>query len=300
MHFGFCLPNNQGVDDPADLVELAVLAEDLGYDSVWTSEHLFHASYVEKRLGDRPYHEPLTVLAAVAVRTTRVRLGTSVLVLPWHHPVRLAKTVATLDVLARGRVTLGVGVGAAPDEYAALGVPFAERGALADEMLDAMRALWTEERPHFDGAHYRFSGLPFSPKPAQEPHLPLWIGGSSRAALRRVVRAGDGWHPLSLSPADLASRLELLRRELEAAGRDTGLPVTVAVRVMLDLRDEPWERPIDQRRSCRGTPAEITAMVRAYSDAGATHLVLDAYTRDMARTRELMQWFQQEVRPSCR
>jgi len=125
MRLGFSLPNNQGTERVADLVDLAREAEQLGYHSVWVSEHLWHSSYVARRLGSRPYHEPLTVLTAAAPATSSIRLGTSVLVLPWHHPVRLAKTIASLDDLADGRIDLGVGVAVTEDEFANLGIDFA-------------------------------------------------------------------------------------------------------------------------------------------------------------------------------
>ena len=167
-----------------DLVDFGVSAERLGYQSVWVSDHLFHAAYVAARLGDRPYHEPMTVLTAIAARTHTVELGTSVLVLPWHHPVRLAKTVASLDNLSNGRVIVGVGVGSTEDEYQALGVPFDRRGQIANEYLAAMRALWTEQVPAYHGEHLSFEGLRFEPKPVQTPHPPIWVGGSSPAAIR--------------------------------------------------------------------------------------------------------------------
>ena len=292
MRFGFHLPNNQGLEDAGDVVEIARLAEGLEYDSVWVSEHLFHASYVAQRLGDNPYHEALTVLAAAATATSRVRLATSVLVLPWHHPARLAKTVATIDALSGGRVVLGVGVGAAPDEFAALGIPYEQRGAIADEMLEAMRVLWSEGKPNFRGERYAFSGLFFSPKPIQKP-LPVWIGGNSPAALRRLVRFGDGWHPLRCSPSDLASGTEALRKGLRAAGRNPEVPI--AVRVFLEFVDTPQDRPPEERRSCRGTPSEIAATVRAYESAGATELILEVNTPDMARLRDHMTRFRDEV-----
>ena len=128
MKFGFGIPNNQGVEDPNDLVSLAVAAERLGFHSVWVREHLFHSTYVAERLGDKPYHDALTVLTAIACSTKTVRLGTSVLVLPWHDPARLGKMVATLDQLSRGRVDLGVGVAMTRDEFENLGIDFATRG----------------------------------------------------------------------------------------------------------------------------------------------------------------------------
>ncbi|MBT5811255.1 MAG: LLM class flavin-dependent oxidoreductase, partial [Rhodospirillaceae bacterium] len=165
MKIGYSIPNNQGVEDPNDLVALAVKAEQFGFDSVWVAEHLFHSSYVAERLGDKPYHEALTVLTAIACATKTVRLGTSVLVLPWHDPARLAKTVATLDQLSGGRVDLGVGVATTQDEFENLGVDFASRGRRANEVLGAMQALWTQDTPKFSGEFYQYEGLKFSPKP---------------------------------------------------------------------------------------------------------------------------------------
>ncbi|MEC9239024.1 MAG: TIGR03619 family F420-dependent LLM class oxidoreductase, partial [Pseudomonadota bacterium] len=192
MKLGFSLPNNQGVAHVNDLVTLAIEAESLGYHSVWVSEHLFHATYVASRLGDAPYHEALTILTAVAGATSKVRLGTSVLVLPWHHPVQLAKRVASLDDYSEGRVSLGVGVAQTEDEFENLGVPFSHRGRIADEMLTAMKILWTEKYPKFYGKFFNFNDLQFEPKPIQKPHSPLWIGGTSRQAIERVLEYGDG------------------------------------------------------------------------------------------------------------
>jgi probable F420-dependent oxidoreductase len=162
---------------------------------VWVHDHVFHAGHVCRRIGHKPSDEPLTLLSDVAARTERVGLGTSVLVLPYHHPIRLAKAAATLDVLSGGRVMLGVGVGAVPPESEAMGSPDAERGAISDEAIAVMKALWTQEDPSFAGKYARFSGMPLAPKPLQQPHIPVLIGGNSRAAIRRAVRLGDGWHP---------------------------------------------------------------------------------------------------------
>ena len=192
MKIGFGIPNNQGVEDPNDLVSLAVTAEGLGFNSVWVREHLFHSTYVAERLGDRPYHDALTILTAIACATKTVRLGTSVLVLPWHDPARLGKMVATLDQLSGGRVDLGVGVAVTRDEFENLGVDFATRGRRTDEILDALVALWTQDIPQFTGEFYQFSGLRFSPKPRQKPHPPILIGGSSPAARGRVAARGRG------------------------------------------------------------------------------------------------------------
>ncbi len=295
MKLGFSLPNNQGVEEISDLVALACDAERLAFHSVWVSEHLFNTAYVAKRLGNRPYHEALTVLTAVAAATTVVRLGTSVLVLPWHHPVRLAKTIASLDQFSGGRVILGVGVGITRDEYDALGVSFTRRGDIANECLGAMNALWTQDLPAFSGQHYSFSGHLFSPRPVAKDGPPVWIGGNSAAAKQRLIRYGAGWHPLALSPAELAAALPELQAELVAAGRSPQIPV--ALRTTLEITDTPWDRPPAERRTLKGTVPELIEMLRAYKQAGATHIIFDANSPDIALNRALMARIQDDIAP---
>src|SRR5262245_9069881 len=162
MRMGFSLLNNWGIEDGSALVDLASRAEELGFNSVWVHDHVFNVGHVFDRLRSKPYYEPMTLLSFVAARTERVRLGTSVRVLPYHNPIRLAKTAATLDVLSGGRLVLGVGVGAIEQEMHAMGIAFAERGAFTDEAIAVMRALWTEDDPHFDGKYHRFAGMKFS------------------------------------------------------------------------------------------------------------------------------------------
>jgi probable F420-dependent oxidoreductase len=295
MELGFCIPNNQGVEKVSDLVSLAREAEQLGFHSVWVSEHLFNTAYVAKRLGSRPYHEALTVLTAITGATRTIKLGTSVLVLPWHHPVRLAKVLASLDQYSEGRVILGVGVGIIRDEYDALGVSFADRGRIANECIAAMHELWTQELPAFTGEYFDFSGQLFSPKPAQKNGVPVWVGGNSEAARRRLVKYGAGWHPLALSPDQLATAMPVLRAELADAGRSEDIPV--ALRTTLELLDQPWDRPPGQRRTLRGTVNELIEMLRAYKQAGASHVMLDANSPDMSLNRELMERVQSEIAP---
>src|SRR5438046_7799465 len=200
-------------------------------DSIWTRDHVFNVGHVFDRIGGKPYYEPLTLLSFVAARTRRIRLGTSVLVLPYHNPIRLAKTAATLDVLSGGRLILGVGVGAIENEMEAMGTPFKERGAFTDEAIAVMRTLWSEEDPRFVGKYSRFAGMKFSPKPLQKP-IPVVIGGVSRPAIRRAARLGDGWQPLGLSPDALGQGIAALREELRACGRDAAkVPVSIAMSI---------------------------------------------------------------------
>jgi probable F420-dependent oxidoreductase len=270
----------------SDLVDLAVEAEQAGYHSVWVSEHLFHSTYVAERLGDKPYHDPLTVLTAIACHTKRIRLGTSVLVLPWHHPARLGKTVATLDHLSGARVDLGIGVAVTEDEFENLGIDFKTRGRRTDDILAALNALWYQDVPEHDGPFYRFRGQRFSPKPMQTP-LPVHIGGGSAAALRRVVLFGQGWHALGKSPGEMEQDLTALHALMREHGRDPD-SLHVSIRVPAQLVDQPWDRPFDERRTLKGTREEIREMLQAYAAAGADEIVIDAVSRDLTTNRDVL------------
>ena len=184
MKFGVTIPNNWGIENPQHVLAMGPLAEELGYDSVWVMDHLFNNGYIRERLDDKPYYHPLATLSYLAATTRRVVLGTSVLVLPYHNPVELAKYTATLDQMSGGRVTLGVGVGAMREEFEALGIAMRQRGALTDECIAIMKELWTSPDPSYHSRRWHFTDLKFSPKPVQKPHIPLWIGGSSPGAMK--------------------------------------------------------------------------------------------------------------------
>jgi probable F420-dependent oxidoreductase len=291
MRIGFSLLNNWGIEDVHALVGLAVRAEELGIDSVWTHDHVFNVGHVFDRIGGRPYYEPLTLLTFVAARTTRIRLGTSVLVLPYHNPIRLAKTAATLDVLSGGRLILGVGVGAIEKEMQAMGSAFKERGAFSDEAIAVMRTLWSEEDPRFDGAYSSFAGMKFSPKPVQRP-IPVVIGGVSGAAIRRAARIGDGWQPLGLSPEALELGIATLREEAQACGRN---PAEVPVSIALSLTAST------SHRHALGTdPVEIVRNVKAFAGLGVETLVISATTSDPREARAALDMVGREVLPAAR
>jgi len=239
MRFGVTLTNNWGVEDVAGLVALGPWLEELGYDSVWVNHHVLNIGYVHDRLGARPYHDALTVMTWVAARTTTIRLGTSVLVMPYLQPMALAKTLATLDQLSGGRVIAGVGVGSLEAEHELLNlVPFAERGAYGDEFIAVMRTLWEDAEPRHTGKYFRLEGALAAPKPLQSP-LPVFVGGNGRPALRRVARFAQGWHPLGMSPERLAERLPALEEELAEHGRtraDCELSLRWDIRADIDPR----------------------------------------------------------------
>jgi probable F420-dependent oxidoreductase len=170
--------------------------------------------------GDDPIPDPLDWLAFVAGATDRLILGTAILILPEHQPVILAKRLATIDALSRGRLRAGVGVGWLREEAEAVGVPFDERGPRTDEYIRAMRALWSEEVASFEGRFVAFRGVKSRPRPTRPGGVPIVVGGHSRPAARRAGRLGDGFYPLGVDPDDLAGLLELMRKEAAASGRD--------------------------------------------------------------------------------
>src|SRR5262252_2575788 len=218
MQVGVWIPNCRHLATPENIRGPAVRAEELGYDSVWVSDHVVvpHANVVN--FGETIF-DPLVTLALIAGATRRVRLGTTVLIVPYRNAVVTAKMISSLDALSGGRVDFGIGAGWVAAESAMLGVPSAERGAMTDEYLRAMVELWTSPAPSFAGKYTQFSGLVFEPKPIQKPHPPLWVGGHSRAALRRAARIGAAWHPINRPPEELrAGRAELVRL-CQAEGR---------------------------------------------------------------------------------
>jgi probable F420-dependent oxidoreductase len=212
INFGPCA-------DPVIQARIAVAAEESGFESIWTGEHV--AMPVRDSPvpipPETPFLDSIATLTNVAVRTRRLRLGTGVLVMPHHNPVLVAKALATLDVLSDGRVIAGFAGGYVEAEFRALGVSFRDRGAITDEYLQAIRALWTEELPRFSGRFAAFDGIRFEPKPRQRPHPPIVIGGQSPPALRRAARHGDGWYGFGLTvdaTARIVAELRRLRTEL--------------------------------------------------------------------------------------
>ncbi len=304
MEFGVTIPNNWGLEDPQAVIGFGPLAEELGYDSVWTMDHLFNNGYIRERLDDKPYYHPMATLSHVSALTSRVRLGTSVLVLPYHNPVELAKYAASLDQMSGGRVVLGVGVGAMTPEFEALGIPMNQRGSLTNESMDVMRELWANEDPQYSSDRWQFSDLKFSPKPLQRsgdsPHVPLWVGGSSPGALRRAARRGDGWHPSGVSAEEFAIGRQRVRELTELAGRNPD-DLVMSARVEVEAHGGPSsQRAADRSRLPGDDPSGMIAGIAAYRDAGVQHIVLALNTGDAGRLRELMQVIAEDVIPQLR
>jgi probable F420-dependent oxidoreductase len=216
MHWGVILPN-YGLDSNRDGIRrVGELAEELGFDSVWTTEHIIVGPEAVDPYG-RVY-DPLITLAWISGWSQRVRIGTSIVLVPLHNPIHLAKEVATLQELSGGRFTLGVGIGWHKDEFDFMGVPFEGRGWRADEAIRLMRALWNGERD-FDGEFWSFNDATSEPHPSPIPEI--WVGGSSDRAIRRARELGDAWHPSRGSNPDHVRRVKEQHPDLRVIPRTT-------------------------------------------------------------------------------
>jgi probable F420-dependent oxidoreductase len=237
MRYGFYLPTRGGPATREGLTAFLRKGEAAGFHSVMIGDHVVfpvenNSKYpytVSGVLGHGDALEQLSLMSFVAGRTERLRIVSSVMILPHRNPILTAKMLASIDVLSGGRVTVGVGVGWLREEFEALHAPdFDARGAVGNEWIEIFRKLWTEDPAEHAGPHYSFEAVHCLPQPLQKPHPPIWIGGHSKAALRRVARYGDGWHPVGsvaavpLPPSELRQKLDELRRLTDAEGRDFG------------------------------------------------------------------------------
>jgi probable F420-dependent oxidoreductase len=214
VHFGVILPNYGQDSNPDGIRRVAEAAEELGYHSVWATEHIIVGPAAVEPYGR--LYEPLGTLGWIAGWTERIGLGTSIVILPLHHPMYLARQVATLQELSGGRFTLGVGLGSQRDEFQFMGVEFEGRGRRADEAIRLMRALWNGER-EFQGQYWSFENATAEPHPSPQPEI--WVGGSSARAIRRALELGDAWHPSRGSDADHVRRVKKQHPELRVIPR---------------------------------------------------------------------------------
>jgi probable F420-dependent oxidoreductase len=306
MRFGVFLPISGRATGPDTLTEAAQSAEALGFDAVWSADRVVtpwridtvypysedHAFIVPP---DRPFLDSLTCLAFLAGVTQTVTLGVSVLVLPYRHPLYWARVAVSIERLAKGRLIMGVGVGWMEEEFAALGVPFAERGHMTDEQLDLLSRLWTEEHTTFDGRYYHVEDVAFYPKPIQVPRIPIWVGGEGAAAQRRAARYGDAWFPyfVTISSAELRAGYDNVRRLAAEYGRDPDAVRLTCCRPIEVTRDPV---PQDDQR-LRGTPEQLVTALQAYRAVGVNHLALQFLVPRWPARVEQIERFAREVMP---
>ena len=311
MEYGFYLPNSGAGAEPDALADIAKQGDRLGFYCMVMPDHILQPNQVDStypysltgdilaagQSGDGEWPEQITTLAYLAGVTEHIRLVTSVMIIPYRNPILTAKMLSTLDMLSKGRLILGAGVGWMEEEFELLNTePFAERGAVTNEYLRAFIELWTNDNPKFEGKYVNFSDITFLPKPVQKPYPPIWIGGQSKPAIRRAAQIGDCWHPVGaipaapLEPKELAENLVLLHQYAEKAGRD---PATIQVSVKAPLYDAGDSS--GSRRRFSGSPDEVRQDVQTYADVGVTHLIFDFRTGDPKQTEDRMARFSGEV-----
>ena len=275
MKFGVMLPHFKDGVASTDLIRrMAIETDELGYDSIWAVDHIVvpHPSQWYDTYGGT-FYETFTTLGFVASITKRVRLGTSVIVVPYRHPLLLAKLYSTLDQLSGGRVIAGVGVGSFEMEYRSLQIPFERRGAMANEALKIMKYAWTEEGDlNHEGQFWQFHDTNFLPRPVQKPHPPIYVGGRSKFAVRRVVEHGEAFNPTISTPDAVKEVLDQLHAECERRGRD---PDTLKLFINLGIKvtDVLYESP-----DCIGTVDQISRRLDALQRAGVDSIMLRPFT----------------------
>lgn len=315
MKYGFTIPGRGPLATPERLGIIARKGEEFGFDALLTGDHILvpkniSSPYPYTEGGEFPGSssgesmEQITLLSYIAGQTSKIRLVTSVLIVPHRNPLIAAKSLATLDVLSGGRLVVGVGVGWMREEFEALGLPpFEERGAVTDEYIRAFKVLWTEDDPHFEGKYISFDDITFLPKPVQKPHPPIWVGGESRPALRRTAELADGWYPLGSNPTfpmgtpdELKAGLDRLAQYAQRFDRDPKTIETI-------YRTHQFELTKDAGGADRlpfvGDADQIAGDIRRYQDMGVTTMVWDflRQTDDLDQMLGLMEDFSNQVWP---
>ncbi len=309
INIGVLVVNNRPWVTADTIVSLGTRAEALGFDSLWVADQVVIPSRLEPSYpygttqhydieGNQNFFEALTVLTYLAGRTSRVQLGTSVLVVPYRQPLVVAKQWATLDAFSGGRTILGVGAGFMREQFEALGVDtFDRRGAATDEAIRLFRAVWAPDAEvSFTGEVYRFPPLRFLPKPVRPGGPPIWVGGNGRRSIRRAAELGDGWHSVRIGLDELRTGVATLHELLDRNGRQpTDVVVSAKFRVYAPgtgPRGEPHESELT------GSAEKMAAKLRSYREAGLQDMVVDPTQHDApAAALEAIEFFAREVRP---
>jgi probable F420-dependent oxidoreductase len=287
-------------------MEAARSAEAQGFEAVWSADRVVTPwqistfyPYSENHEfivpPDRPFLDSFTCLAFLAGCTEKITLGISVLVLPYRHPLYWARVAASIERLSKGRLIMGIGVGWMEEEFAALGVPFKERGKMTDEQLEIISKLWSEEHISFNGKFYRFQDVAFYPKPIQQPRIPIWVGGEGLAAQRRAARYGDAWFPyyVTITPKELRAGYDNVRRMAAESGRDPD-----EVRFTCCYQIEVTRDPVPQDEThLRGTPEQLVEALQVYHEIGVEHLALQFMVPRWPDRVEQIERFALEVMP---
>jgi probable F420-dependent oxidoreductase len=310
MRFGFGLPNAGAAANGPDIIRFSRRAEALGFESLWSGDHIvlpvggtnqypYTADGSFARPSTEGFLEPYTLLSYVAAATTTIKLGMTVIILPYRNPIVQAKMLACLDVLSGGRLICGVGVGWLEKEFQVLQASYKDRGPVSDEYLEMFKILWTQDQPEFHGKFYDFDGITMYPKPVQKPSIPIWVGGHSRRAIRRAIRYGDAWHPTRQTPDFVRQHVPYLRQESERLGRDPE-ELTVSLKRSLHFTDIGLSGEVLSRsnNAMIGTTQEVIDDIRRCQDIGIQQLTFDYRTGRVDEMLKIVEHFATAVVPA--
>jgi probable F420-dependent oxidoreductase len=298
MKLGICVPHYGRPIEVDRIHTVARHAEEAGLDSIWVTDHVIVPLDVDVIYREQML-DPLAVLPWLAGITSRIGLGTSVVILPYRSPIPVAKLLASVDVLSGGRLIVGAAIGWMEGEFAALGVPFKERVSRSEEALELMRAVWTQERPEIETQRHHLSGLVASPMPLQKPRPPIWIGGGSEGALRRVARLGDGWHATAATPEVFRQGKQAVTRFWKEAGRDGEPAWSLRIPLFIDGVHQ-WAvdaKLLRGRHALRGTVKQVAGQLAEYQRLGVSHVALEVSYSVYPAIFETIDLLVDEVKP---
>jgi probable F420-dependent oxidoreductase len=300
LHFSTRAPNSDYLGfeaSPEAIIAAAKKAEAVGFDAIFVNDHIIVGDDARSAPWTNVY-DPFVAMSFIAAQTSRIGVGVSVLIMPYRNPIATAKALATLDRMSGGRVTIGVGAGWNEAESAALGVPFGERGARTNEYLRLWQACWAPGKVSFAGKFFSFADMHVNPKPVRQPQPPIWVGGTSDAALRRAARFAAVWQPTPLPIAQLVERQAALRKACDEVGR-APIPTRMSFRVEFSTITGNAPPAGKERPAGHGTPAEVAGDLLRYREAAG----LDAFqinfhgNRDADQLLRSMECFMDEVKP---
>ena len=293
MRLGFFPPQVGPLAGPDSITRVAQRAEEMGFDSLWVTERSLFPLELQTPypVGDLPelYKvalDPLDTLGFLAGQTSRIALGTSVLILPWYSPVLLARRLTTLDLLSNGRLRVGVGVGWSKDEYDVAGTEWGTRGKRMEEALQALKVIWTTDPVEFQGQFYSIPRSIIGPKPVQKPHPPIYMAAYVPAALARVARHADAWHPVGIPLSVLPEMFAGVRAMAQEAGRDPAA-LELTVRAYIFLSDQPLG---DDRSDFAGTSEQIASDIARAREIGVSELMFDVtFAPDVRSVEDILE-----------
>ncbi len=309
MEIGISIPR---LPDTQGLRRFVESAEELGFESVLAGDHIvlptagtnqypYTSDGSFSRPTDEPYLETMTLLGYLAACTSRIKLGSTVIILPYRNPVVQAKMFASLDVLTNGRIICGVGVGWLEKEFETLGLDYHQRGEMTNEFLEIMQALWTQPDPEYHGKYYSFDGIKFEPKPVQQPSIPIWVGGHTKAALRRTAKYVSCWHTSRQTPDFVAGNLPYLRERIEKEGRDQS-EVTISLKRSLHFTDMGMNEGgyVRSGGSLVASTQEVLDDLHICQEIGINQLTFDFRVESLPDSINVMEHLADKVLPAAR